>query len=287
MTTLSLVTTAWNRPQYCIDFVLESAIRQTELPDEVVIIDDGSVIDTAKIAYEKYKDKLNIKYIYNNNPGCTTSALAYNIGIKNATKELILLCSGDIITSSDVIKTSKDALGSYIDGGYILGHPVTGLTVAGTRKFQAVDPSSWYTKEFQESLDWRPSWQLEPHGEKARWGPSDIIGPYARPEQGYPCYFCSCLSRKQFTELSGFNEDYSVMGGWDDYEFIKRMELCTTSLWSNELCFHLGHWHDTLDFYKPNHYPSWGIPALRQISTPPVITIPYTNIGKEWGIIRK
>jgi hypothetical protein len=77
------------------------------------------------------------------------------------------------------------------------------------------------------------------------------------------------------------------MGGWNDYEFARRLELVTTYSWSDEVCYHLGHWHDTLDFYKPNYSPTWGIPAKRAMTSPPVITSPYANVGREWGIIRK
>ena len=52
---LSLIITTYNWPN-ALSLVLESILRQTVLPDEVIIADDGSLPDTKKVIFQ-FRDK--------------------------------------------------------------------------------------------------------------------------------------------------------------------------------------------------------------------------------------
>ena len=49
---ISLIITTYNWPQ-ALDLVLTSVSRQTRLPDEVIVCDDGSGAETARIVTER------------------------------------------------------------------------------------------------------------------------------------------------------------------------------------------------------------------------------------------
>jgi glycosyltransferase involved in cell wall biosynthesis len=283
--TLSVLLACWNRPKYAIESVLEALSLQTILPDEVVLVDDGSSINTAKEAEEKYKDKLNIKYLRNNNPGNTANTLAYNIAIKNSTSELNFVVSSDIITHPKVVEEAKEILGEQKDDHSILGFRTWGLTTKGNRRFLDTPSNQWNTEEFYNSIDWRYSCDLPNDAETARLGPSDIIHEYTNISN-YPSYFCTCFFKSMLEYMGGFNEDLSISGGYEDYDFECRLKLIAKPIWSEKKCFHLGHWHDTPDYYRQNLNPDWGIHQLRY-QTPPVITSPFANKDKQWGVLRK
>ncbi len=74
-----------------IDDAIQSALDQIfpvkEM--EIIVVDDGSTDDTPE-RVKKYKDK--VRYIYKKNGG---QASAFNVGVKNARGEYIVLCDSD------------------------------------------------------------------------------------------------------------------------------------------------------------------------------------------------
>ena len=66
-------------------------------------------------------------------------------------------------------------------------------------------------------------------------------------------HFCSCISRKNFNAVKGFNEDYSIGYGYDDDSFRDRVIYSgiTVICCDNLLVSHL--WHEKT---RPNNYRS-------------------------------
>lgn len=86
---ISIIIPAYNRED-TIHFALDSLLRQTFQDFEVIIIDDGSTDNTAKIV-EMYK-RSNFKYIYQENSGVS---VARNKGIDLASGEVICFLDSD------------------------------------------------------------------------------------------------------------------------------------------------------------------------------------------------
>ena len=88
-------------------FTLESLRLQTEIPN-ILVIDDGSNDDTEK-TIQKYKNKLDISYLYQQNRG---RSHARNLGLKNCVTEYVIFCDDDVILPSNFIEEHMKILTS-------------------------------------------------------------------------------------------------------------------------------------------------------------------------------
>lgn len=97
---ISLVTTVLNEEK-TIDQFLDSVANQSLLPDEVIIVDGGSVDWTVeKIQRKKIKD-LNLKIIIEHG---ANRAKGRNEGVKNATGEIIAFTDAGCILDKDWLR---------------------------------------------------------------------------------------------------------------------------------------------------------------------------------------
>lgn len=95
---ISVIIPTYNRSQL-LDYTLHSLCNQTlhVKKFEVIIADDGSRDDTAHVV-EKYGDKLNIKYVFQEDQGYRVAS-ARNLGIRQATGKIIALIDSGILLS--------------------------------------------------------------------------------------------------------------------------------------------------------------------------------------------
>jgi len=89
--TISVALCTYNGELYLRE-QLESILKQTFPPDEIIICDDGSTDTTIKILEEfRRKSFIPVKVYYNKE----------NLGVSKNFEKAISLCSGDIIFLSD------------------------------------------------------------------------------------------------------------------------------------------------------------------------------------------
>jgi len=115
---ISAIVTVYNK-QNTITKTLESLLSQTEEFKEIIVIDDGSIDNSAKIVREFADKHKNIKYIFQNNQGVSKSL---NAGLKMTNTNLIAVIDGDVSFDKDWL--SK--LMSYFENEEIAA--VSGLT---------------------------------------------------------------------------------------------------------------------------------------------------------------
>jgi len=101
--TCSLVITTYNWKK-ALELVLLSVLKQSLLPDEIIIADDGSTNDTKElIEHFKNTSKLKIIHSWQEDDGFRASA-SRNRAIAKASSEYIILIDGDMILHNDFIK---------------------------------------------------------------------------------------------------------------------------------------------------------------------------------------
>ncbi len=102
----SFIIPVYNRPDE-VDELLQSLTQQKVATDfEVVVVEDGSTEDAAKVV-EKYRNKLNIKYLDKLNTG---AGLSRNFGMQNASGNYFIILDSDVILSSTYLQAVDTAL---------------------------------------------------------------------------------------------------------------------------------------------------------------------------------
>ena len=101
--TVSLVITTYNRKD-ALELVLLSAFRQSILPNEIIVADDGSREDTAAMVKELQKiSPVPLLHCWHEDTGFRLSAIR-NRALALTRYEYIVLIDGDIIIPPDFIK---------------------------------------------------------------------------------------------------------------------------------------------------------------------------------------
>lgn len=120
----TLIIATYNWPE-ALDLVLRSVIRQNELPDEVIIADDGSKDKTAQLIKE-YQGNFPIPllHIWHEDNGFRLSEIR-NLGIAKARYEYIIQIDGDVILHPDFVKEHKKFAqkNCFITGSRVLLSP--------------------------------------------------------------------------------------------------------------------------------------------------------------------
>ena len=118
---VSLIITTYNWPE-SLFLVLKSIENQTIAPEEIVIADDGSTVETKEMIAKFQKDSdLNIIHSWHEDNGFR-AAKARNKAIAKSSGDYIILIDGDIILHpkfiQDHLKNAK--VGYFIQGSRVL-----------------------------------------------------------------------------------------------------------------------------------------------------------------------
>ena len=93
---ISVIIVTYNRAAMLEDALL-SLTRQVRLPDEVVVVDNGSSDNTKEII-KSFDSKLVIKYVLEDKRGIP---IARNAGIKNSTGDIIAFTDDDCVPDKE------------------------------------------------------------------------------------------------------------------------------------------------------------------------------------------
>ena len=117
----SLVITTYNSPE-ALDLVLRSALAQSEPPCEIIVADDGSTSDTARLV-EMYHAaaKIPVVHVWQEDLGYRLSA-SRNRAIAVAKGNYIVLVDGDMLLHRDFIRDHRRLAieGTFIQGSRVL-----------------------------------------------------------------------------------------------------------------------------------------------------------------------
>jgi glycosyltransferase involved in cell wall biosynthesis len=118
---LSLIITTYNWPESLL-LVIESVKNQSIHPDEIIIADDGSTIETKNLIVMLNKSfNLNIIHSWQKDNGFR-AARSRNKALSKATGDYIILIDGDTILHEDFIKDhlSNSKKGFFVQGSRVL-----------------------------------------------------------------------------------------------------------------------------------------------------------------------
>ncbi|MGC3982710.1 MAG: glycosyltransferase family 2 protein [Steroidobacteraceae bacterium] len=122
----SLIITTYNWKE-ALDLVLRSVARQSELPDEVLIADDGSRSDTAELVAEWARRlPVPVRHVWQEDLGFRL-ARSRNRAIAAARGDYLIIIDGDMVLHRHFIADHKRAAqpGYFIQGVRLLTEPET------------------------------------------------------------------------------------------------------------------------------------------------------------------
>lgn len=102
--TISVVIPVKNRPELILQ-AIESCMRQSLLPDEIIIVDDGSTDTTVRVIMDAAKTNPRIRLICREESG--GAAVARNIGAAAATGRYIAFLDSDDRWAEDKLRLQK------------------------------------------------------------------------------------------------------------------------------------------------------------------------------------
>ena len=132
---VSLIISTYNWPE-ALDLCLDSATKQTHIPDEVIIADDGSANNTKQVI-DRYKSKLNIVHVWHEDNGFRLAEIR-NKAIAKSTSEYIIQIDGDIIMDKNFIydHLKKANKNYFIVGSRVLINKVYSEQILDTQKYK-------------------------------------------------------------------------------------------------------------------------------------------------------
>ncbi|MEZ8225878.1 glycosyltransferase family A protein [Vibrio splendidus] len=191
---ISVIITTYNDSEY-LESAINSVVLQDVLPDEILVIDDGSTIKGAKEIVSKFKkSKVNINYFYKENSGPSS---ARNYGVKKASSEYITFLDADDVWLPNNLGHKINLIESYSYRNKIFG--VYGSFIYSDtrliREFSVVNPGE-------------SNKQLVSHVGKEHGIPG-----------GLPSYL---INRYAYIDVGGFDENLTIN---EDFDLIIRFLL--------------------------------------------------------------
>ncbi|MGN2671776.1 glycosyltransferase family 2 protein [Aliivibrio fischeri] len=203
-TTLIITTYNWKE---ALKSVLDSVLRQTELPDEVIVADDGSRQDTIDMVASIQKTfPIPLIHSWHEDNGFQLS-MSRNRAIAKASGDYIMMIDGDMVLSPSFVQSHKNVAkkGWFVQGGRVLTEEafskkimndgaVPTIFSSGIRNRKNCITSAFLSRMFS----------YERNNDKATRG-------------------CNmAFWREDVIEVNGFNQEF-VGWGREDSEFVLRM----------------------------------------------------------------
>jgi glycosyltransferase involved in cell wall biosynthesis len=101
----SVIIPVYNRPEE-VDELLESLSNQSQIPYEILIIEDGSSLKCDDVV-SKYENKLPVKYLYKENSG---QGFSRNYGFEKATGDYFVVFDSDCIIPKNYFRIIEEHL---------------------------------------------------------------------------------------------------------------------------------------------------------------------------------
>ena len=212
--TTTLIITTYNRPD-ALKLVLDSVLNQKELPDEVVIADDGSKPETIDLI-KKYQETFPVPLIHSwqEDKGFRASR-SRNLAISHSSMDYIIMIDGDIILDKYFILDHKKVAKRKIlvQGGRALLTPEKSDKLL--KNEQKGKQLFWYSKGVDTRLEKRLQSMRIPflrdlifNIQKAYW------------HKGIRTANIGCF-KEDIIEINGFNNNF-IGWGREDSEFAER-----------------------------------------------------------------
>lgn len=238
---VSLIITTYNSPDY-LRLTLLSALRQEEMPDEVIIADDGSGEPTRELI-EEFRPKFPVPLIHVWHPdkGFRLSAIR-NKAIDQASGDYIVQIDGDIVMHPSFIADHKK-------------NATSGCFMGASRAFVKQEYSDKILKEGK--FDYEQLFRNSKNKLNALRAP--ILTPlliHNRENDKMTIRGCNMAYWKaDALRINGFNEEFKSWGSEDCDFSIRLLNLGLKKLWLkfSAIEYHIYHEENSRENESANH----------------------------------
>jgi len=261
---LSVIMTTYNRAGH-LRRGLYLVLNQEVKPDEVIIVDDGST-DSTRAVVEDYQrsQEVPIKYIYNRNFGYKNSCLAKNIGIKQATGDLLIFTEPEVLHIGEVISAHLQHHtnpGLFVSSGtvyFVFAGIIRKLTLGHFKKPKTI-------LDIQPIIEWEEGYFPQPEDIAVL---RKVNAPY-----------CASCWKEDLMKINGFDERYLPFNGYEDVDLLSRLSRVGVQTISDEdiQLIHLAHGYTGC--FENQHYNK----KLNEDPNKPIVA----NQNIEWGRTRE
>lgn len=245
-TMISVITCTYNRARQ-FRRGISTILSQEFLPDEIVVIDDGSVDETRATAADLNEiaraKGVDFKYIYLNHPEPRISCIPHNVGIKAAKGDILIFTESEALHVGNTIERIVSHLTHFPDEVPL----ATQIWTMGAKAYASLPEDSFAHPEnilVHEYAQLTDSTNMQnTKAPDADWGITGSINCYAGVLFG--CY------KKDIMAIGGYNEDFKTYG-WDDWDVLKRLQVYgKKTIWDNNIPV-IHQWHEKN--YAPDIY---------------------------------
>ena len=112
---VSVLINNYNYAEYVCE-AIQSALSQSRPPDEVIIVDDGSIDESVALIESEFKEQPSIHFIAKSNEGQLS---AFNAGFQASSGDLVFFLDADDLYTKDYLSRAIDFYDRHPDCGFL------------------------------------------------------------------------------------------------------------------------------------------------------------------------
>lgn len=233
MKKISVVLAYYNRRQY-LTYALNSLVRQTHKPYEIIVVDDDSDQEGEYIlnGYASHFLDISMRYvrIKKEKPEYRTSVFAMNEGIFQSFGDIVVLSSAETIHGPHNLRRVFNLLRKNPN------------SFVFSQRFYFQQRYA-YIPEF---VKWNPS-DIATCENVVTWKKGHVAGDGEITRQDNMVTGIICGTKDNFYKLNGFDEEKTEWGA-NDYDFNRRAKLAKIELVFDQRIWGIHQWHKRNDF---------------------------------------
>ena len=226
----SLVVTTYKWPE-ALKITLQSVLKQSRPPDEIIVADDGSGRDTAEVVEHVLKSsKLRWRHVWHDDKGVRQSRIK-NLAVKFSHAPYLIFIDQDTVLHPCFIEDhcSLACKGLFLQGKRVLLPKYYTETILDKELFKT--PRLW----------------VKGLGNRKNMFRSPILGRLLSRAKRFQTTLRGCnfsMFRSDFLEVDGFDELFDRSWGREDSDISYRLfhsGLRVRNLWFSAIQYHLRH----------------------------------------------
>ncbi len=237
--TIAVLISTYNWPE-ALELVLLSLLKQTRLPDEILIADDGSGANTkALIGHYRSLFPIPIKHAYQEDKGFR-KCLILNKAVKLTEAAYIIEIDGDIIVNPNFIAdhTRAASKGYFVQGSRAMLTEAKTIEIFKTRQINFHSLSNGLYSRFNAVR-------------------IPLLSVFFNPDPRSSWNVKGCnlaFWRDDYIRVNGYYNDFEGWG-WEDYEFAARLinaGILKKRLKMAAISYHIFHQQHDRENFLPN-----------------------------------